>query len=214
MASSRFQQTASFKTPGSHERPRPDASDMVHHGSGPHCSLPPYQYQEDPFNQALDFEGLASQFSFTLPYNAPLWNTQVVPLPTPDYELPSFSNDYLASPASSITPPPSFPTTLPHADQFSSEPFKGFATLMGDSLLRETVRQEQPSVYDPFSNTWDENHLVGWVATLHDRVHHYTPYIESPSPESHLVEGMSLLVSNEMTTPHVSTLSPRKIWNG
>ena len=213
MASSRFQHTVSFETSGSHEQPRPDVYDTVHRGSGPHCSLPPYQYQEDSFNQALYFEALVSQFPVTLPYNPPLWNTQVDGLPTLDYELPPFSNNYLASPTSSITPPP-FPTTppsLPNPDQFSLEPFQGFTTPAGDSLSQENIHQEQPLVYVPFSNTWGENYLVGQIVTLRDHAHRYTSCSEPPSPESHLSEDMSLLVSGEMVTSHVSARSPQKI---
>ena len=113
------------------------------------------------------------------------------------------------------------PTSLPHdilplpnADQFSSELFQDFTTLAGGSLSSEIIHQEKRLVYDPFSNIWDEDHLAGQMVTLHDRVHRYTFCFESPSPESHLAEGIPALVSNEMTTPHVGTLSPQEIESG
>jgi len=213
MALSRLQQTISFKNSGYYEQPRQDASDTVHHEFGPHCSPPHYQYQEDSLNQTSEFEALIPQFPFTLPYNIPLWNTQVDGVPTLGYEPSSFSNDYLASRTSSITPPP-FPTlspSLPNANQFSisPEPFQNSITPTGDFLPQETIHREHSSVHDPFSNTRNENHIVGPMATLHDRVH-----LKSPSPESHLAEAMSSLVSNEMTESHVSTPSPQKFENG
>ena len=214
MASSRFQQSAAYKSSGSHEQPRSDANDTVHHRSGPHYPFPPY-HQEDFLRQAFDFEALVLQFPFTLSSNTPLWNTQVDGLSTLDHELPLLPNDHLRSPTSSITPPP-FPTTPPplsNVDQFNFKPSQVFTTPVEDSLSQETIHQEQPSAYVPFSNTWDENHLVGQMATLHDRAHRYTSYFKSFSPESHLAEDISSLVSNGMTTPHVSTLSPLKIGN-
>ena len=209
MALSRLQQTVSFKNSGYHEQPRQDATDTVRHEFGPHCPLPHYQYQEDSFNQTSDFEALIPQFpTFTLPYNAPLWNTHVDGLPTLGYALSSFSNDYLASRTSSITPPP-FPTispSLPNANQFSisPEPFQNSTTPTGDFLPQETIHREHSSVHDPFSNTRNENYIVGQMATLHDRVHP-----KSPSPKNHPAEAMSSLVSNEMTKSYVSTLSPQ-----
>jgi len=209
MTPSRLQQTASFKTSGYREQTRSDASDTVHHELGPHCSSIHYQYQEDSFKQASDFEALIPQLPSTLPYDAPPWNTQVDGLPTLGCEFLPSPNDYLASPTSSITPPPS----LPNANQFSSEPFQNFTTPMGGLLPQETIHREQSSVHDPFSNTLNEKHIVGQMATPDDRVHR-TFCIKPPSPESRLAEIISSSVSNEMKKSHVSTLLPQKIENG
>jgi len=216
MALSRFRQTVPFKTSGYHEQPRPDANDTVHHGFGPHFSLPHYQYQDDSFNRASDFEALVPQFLFTLPYDTPLWNTRVDGLPTLGYEYPPFSNDYPASPTSSITPPP-FPTTPPsllNANRFSPEPLQNFTTSTGGFLSQENIHQERSSVHDSFSNTQDGNRIVGQITMLHDREHEYTLCFKPPSPESNLVEGVSSLVSDEMTKSRVSGLLPQKFENG
>ena len=112
MASSHFQQTVSsqLEASGHWEPPHADASDAVHHEFTLHYYPSYYQYQEDSFNQTLDFHAPLSQFPFTLPHSIQPWNAQVDGLSMLDHEPPSFSNNHQASLTSSTTQPP-FPTT-------------------------------------------------------------------------------------------------------
>ena len=209
MFSSHIQQAISSRVSSSHEWPWIDETDTVHHGPGPHCSFPPYQYQEVCFAHTPNPGAFTSQSSYGPSYNAPLWYTQVDGPPTPNHSFPSLPQNDPISPTSSVTPPPfpAAPFSLPNADQFIPRSLQDSATSTEWFLPQGVVNQQQPVVYNAPSSDWDKNYCISdQFINCHDPAHQYTFCFESPSLGT-LAEGVPSSGSYGAITSHVSSLS-------
>jgi hypothetical protein len=214
MFSSPVQQTISLWASGSHNPPCWGAINAVHHGPGPHSLFMVHQYQQDCLAQAVNLEVFnASQPSSALPHDPQVWSAQVDETPTPDYHYRFLSNNSPASPSSSVTSPfPMTPLSFPNTDQSTFVSLQGPIVLVESFLPLGIVNQQQPSVYDPPTNTWGASYCVqGQRSMFHDQARRDTPDSYFITPRNHLEKCALMLASKELVMPPVNEFRPYRL---